>query len=143
MSKIKLTVLFSCVIFISVGGVILEQERIKEIALAIFEKHHAVVSAMPMTRLFELLEQEKAFDYLILPRFKIKFFFQLVDNHLKGQKSMELYLLEKAPLVWSAYLNKKSRTKEIMGEIKEISQFTGISEQEICEFFKTVKKIKI
>ena len=139
----NLTIIICCVIFSSARGVILKQERIKEIALAIFEKHHAVVSVMPMKRLFKILEQEKAFDYSVFPDFKIKYFFELIDRHLSGDNSMELYLLEKAPLVWSAYLNKKSRTKEIMAEIKEISQFTEISEQELCEFFKNVKKIKI
>ena len=126
---------------------ILKEERIKEIALIILEKHHAVLldnsHGTAMSKLFKILQKEQAFDYHVLPEQKIEEFFSLIDHHLQGDNSNEIYLLEKAPLVWKAYLSKTSRTLEIKHELAQISKYTKISEKELCDFFRQAKKIPV
>jgi hypothetical protein len=130
-------------IFTQHGGAILELKRIKEIGLAILVKHHAVLTEGPMRDLFVILQKEKAFDYSVIPEMKIKEFFDLIDRYLSGDTSIERYLREKTPLVWKAYLSKKSRKEEICEEVDEISKYTKIGKEELCEFFRSVKKIQI
>jgi len=119
------------------------KKSLNEIALIIFEKHHAPKFEKPLRYLFEILRKEQAFDYHIMPEEKIKEFFVLVEQHLAGDKSKELYLLEKAPLVWKAYLSRRPRDVEIRREIPELSEYTGISEKELYEFFDGIKKMEI
>lgn len=138
-----LTIQYFCVIFCAaLGGAILKKS-LNEIALAIFEKHHAPKFKRPLRYLFEILRKEQAFNYQVMPEEKIKEFFDLVEQHLAGDDSKELYLLEKAPLVWKAYLSRRSRDVEIRREIPEISEYTQISEKELAEFFGDIKKMEI